>query len=247
MSENKNVGGFGRQNGRGGQPAEPTMSANLDYLKAQLSTEEQFLENAIRSEKFIKKHLTKFIVVLLVVVGAAVYFGVQESSERARLHRANDAYNALLANASDEGARAILRENNANLFGLFALRSGNLAWMNEALTLGIDPLLREVLLVGTGQKSGELMGNFDAFMSGYDALVAGNSAAASAAFGRIAPTSELKNLSKKLLHYGGGANSGGSVNSGGGAGFGAGGGMNAGGGALQFKPASAGGANPGAK
>lgn len=176
------------------------INENLEYLKAQLSTEEQFLENAIRSEKFIKRHLTKFIVIALILIGVGVYFGVQKSAQEAKFERANEAFNTLLQKPADEAARAILRENNADLYALFALGTRDPKLLSDALSLQTDPLLKQMLNISNGGQSAELLGNFNAFMNGFEAIKVANFALADAEFQKIEPNSNLTILATQLRH-----------------------------------------------
>ncbi len=177
------------------------MSTNLDYIKATLSREEQFLENAIRGEKFFKKHLKKFIFVAVVLVGVAIFFVVKNFVDEANLKSANEAYTTLLKEPKNAQARATLREKNANLFALFALKSGDLTAIKEALTLPTDPLLKESLTVASGTKSDAILVDYARIVDGFGYLKNGDFEKARIEFDKISPTSPLKDLANKLWHY----------------------------------------------
>ncbi len=176
---------------------------NIDYIKDNLSSEEQFLQGAIRSEQFLRRHKKLFIIAsiaLIVVLGAwAATTAIQTYNK----NNANAAYNALLADSGDTSAKQNLIAKSPSLFALFALQSKDQNLIKEALSLPIDPLLKSVLELAqsNGSSSGDgLLVGYSALMAGYK-LLQSDPAAARAEFSKIPATSPLAPIAQSLAHY----------------------------------------------
>jgi len=87
---------------------------NLQAVKEEISTEEQFLEGIIKTERFFKSKKRYFIgAVVAIVLGVGIY-ATQTMLEQSRLKSANEAYMLLLKDANNAQALSILKEKNDN-------------------------------------------------------------------------------------------------------------------------------------
>lgn len=98
-----------------------SLKENISMVKDELNAEEKFFENAVRTERFVKKYRAQLIgiaVAIVIVVGANVtYDYVQNSKAKA----SNAALSALQANSDNKEALAILKEQNPKLYDLYML------------------------------------------------------------------------------------------------------------------------------
>lgn len=172
---------------------------NINYIKETLSTEEQFLENAIRGERFIRKYkfqiigLLALIIVLLTANYAVSYFAEQKAQ------KANLAYNELLLNPNNEVAKNELKNLNPSLFGLFVLQTNaSKELIDEALALEIDPFLKDIL---QANKESQILSNYKSLSAGYKALKENNLNLAKIEFLKIKNSPNLISIANNLEHY----------------------------------------------
>jgi hypothetical protein len=93
--------------------------SGVEYLKEELSKEEQLLESLIRSERFVKKyraHLFGAVIFTVVAAGAAYFYQYQK--ERTLLE-ANIAYMRLEADPADGAAKRLLEQKSPALYRLY--------------------------------------------------------------------------------------------------------------------------------
>ena len=98
-----------------------SIKENIQTLKDELSAEEKFIENAIRTERFVKKYqkpLMASVISLLLAVGGAIGY---QAYDQAKMENSNAALNALLANPGDAGALKNLQKENTALYELYVL------------------------------------------------------------------------------------------------------------------------------
>ncbi|WP_281950600.1 hypothetical protein [Nitrosophilus kaiyonis] len=95
---------------------------NIEFLKEELSSEEKFLEQIVRAEKFYKKYKKQLITVLVVfIVGIISYVGYDIKKDH-DLKVSNEAYMKLLSNPKDSESLKILKEKNPTLFYVYQFR-----------------------------------------------------------------------------------------------------------------------------
>ena len=95
---------------------------DIDSIKEELNTQEQFLENIIKSERLFKKY-KKIIIgaVVLGVIGAAGYY-INGALKEKEFKAANAAYAKLILNPKDEQAKAELKQKDASLYALYEFK-----------------------------------------------------------------------------------------------------------------------------
>ena len=93
-----------------------SIKENVDYVKTELSSEEKFLENFVKGERFFKKYKTLIIAfVTILLVGIIAYF-IKNSLAQSNKIEANIAFNKVLENGNDAQALANLKERNPQLY-----------------------------------------------------------------------------------------------------------------------------------
>lgn len=90
-------------------------------VKDELNAEEKFFENAVKTERFVKKYKTKLIglaVIVVIVVGANAIYEYTKNSEA---EASNSALMSLEKNADNQEALAVLKDKNPKLYDLYTL------------------------------------------------------------------------------------------------------------------------------
>ncbi|MGP1485999.1 MAG: hypothetical protein ACTTJC_07965 [Campylobacter sp.] len=181
---------------------------DIDSIKTDLSTEEQFLENAIKSERFFKKYKKFFIIALIVGVVGGIYYYATEYINEQNFKVANAAYSGLLANPKDDKLKNELKSKDVNLYALFAFRqsleNNNTNALNELLNENIDPLLKEIIKSQTGQ-NGEILSNYKSLLKAYELIKENKIEQAGTELKKIPLNSPLQPIVKNLRHYQGNA------------------------------------------
>ncbi len=89
-----------------------SIKENVDYVKMELSSEEKFLENFVRSERFFKKYKTLiFGIIAALIIGVIVVF-VKNIVDESNKLEANIAFKKVLENSNDTQALATLKDKN---------------------------------------------------------------------------------------------------------------------------------------
>ena len=95
-----------------------SIKENVDYVKTELSSEEKFLENFVKSERFFKKYKTLiFGIIAATIIGFVVVFVKNILYESNKLE-ANIAFKKVLENSNDSQALATLKNKNEKLYDI---------------------------------------------------------------------------------------------------------------------------------
>jgi hypothetical protein len=177
---------------------------DIDSIKRDLSAEEQFLENAIKGERFIKKYKKIFALAVAVAIIASIGYYANGYLEKLKSRAANAAYAKLIENPSDEAAKTKLKNKDISLYALFAFKQS--LENNDTQTLSalanepIDPLLKEIIKSQIGN-SGEILSNYQSILKSYELIKNDKIAEARAELKKIPLNSPLQPLVKNLEHY----------------------------------------------
>ncbi len=118
-----------------------SIKENVDYVKTELSSEEKFLENFVKSERFFKKYKTLVFGVIATLIIAIIGILIKNTLDESNKFEANIAFNKVLINSDDAQALAILKEKNQQLYDVAKF----LQLKNEAKPAEINlPLLKEL-------------------------------------------------------------------------------------------------------
>ena len=98
-----------------------SLKENIQAVKNELNSEEKFFENAIRTERFVKKYQKPLIIaVVAVVVGLGAYVAYGVYADR-QIKKANEALVTLLLDPSDAIALKTLSNSSEELYDLYRL------------------------------------------------------------------------------------------------------------------------------
>lgn len=131
-----------------------SLKENVEYIKQEISTEEQFFESFFKVEKIYKKYklliIGTVIAVLAYFIGTAINDYVKEQNAIA----ANKAYNILIKNPNDKSAeqqKEILKEKNEKLLQIVLYKN------SKDFTLKNDVIyLKQIALFNTAIKNNDI-------------------------------------------------------------------------------------------
>lgn len=111
-----------------------SLQENIQAVKDGLNSEEKFFENAIRTERFVKKYQKPLVAsVVALVIGLSSYVGYGIYAD-AQTTKANEALSKLLLNPSDATALKTLGDSSESLYDLYRLSKALKA--SDGKTLG---------------------------------------------------------------------------------------------------------------
>lgn len=182
---------------------------NLKAVKNELNTEEQFIENFIKGERFIRKY--KFYISAIVIVLIAWFIGdftISKINEY-KIKKANEIYANLLQNPNDKNFLEKLKNKNINLYAVFLLKENiddfnNTTFQNELRQIysntQTNPLLKNIIALSLGDKS-IFLKNYDKLLEAYRLLEQNKIEEANILLSQIKENSSLSQIAKNLKHY----------------------------------------------
>ncbi len=187
------------------------LKENIQVVKKEISTEEQFLEGMIKSERFFKRNKKYiFSAVALIVLGVSGYT-IDTLMTEQRLKASNEAYTMLLKDANNTSAQETLKQKNPKLYMMFlfetALLKGDVEALKEVALSKENPIVADVAVYQLSQLDlnstlkGELMSGMVLLQEGYALLKEKKVDEARLKFAQIDANSPLKQIAKNLEHY----------------------------------------------
>lgn len=187
------------------------LKENIQVVKKEISTEEQFLEGMIKSERFFKRNKKYiFSTVALIVLGVSGYT-IDTLMTEQRLKASNEAYTMLLKDANNTSAQETLKQKNPKLYMMFlfetALLKGDVEALKEVALSKENPIVADVAAYQLSQLDlnstlkGELMSGMVLLQEGYALLKEKKVDEARLKFAQIDANSPLKQIAKNLEHY----------------------------------------------
>ena len=187
------------------------LKENIEAVKKEIGTEEQFLEGLIKSERFYKKYKKRIIALSIIAVIAGISYTTFSVLKENRLEASNVAYNELIKNPSDSAALGILKEKNERLYNFYrfqnASESEDKTVLKELSEYTKDPVISDLAryqlaaMEGNTDTNSELLSGFAALQEGYSLLKENKIEEAKLKFAQIDLNSPLKNISNNLEHY----------------------------------------------
>jgi hypothetical protein len=189
------------------------LKENVEAVKKELSSEEQFLESVIKAEGFFKKYkkllIALAVTIVLVALGSAFYQYLQEKS----LNESNKAYKTLLKTPTDEKALSTLKSKNQGLYQLFvfsnSIKDGKFDDLKSKIK---DPILLDLVeyqkassegtdLSAYTTKQSALLKDFAKLQSVYTLLKNDKKEEASKLLSEISKNSPLQQIVQSFKHY----------------------------------------------
>lgn len=177
------------------------LKENIDAVKQEISTEEQFLESIIKSERFFKKYKKIIVSIVVVAIVSGLSYGVVDYINEQKLNSSNEAYKTLMSNPKDEKALKTLQENNQKLYDLFvftqAVKNSDKD-MLKTLSKVEDPIVSDLAsyqlqgINGTTDENSKLLKGMSLLHVGYKLMLEGKVQEAKLKFAQIEASSPLK-------------------------------------------------------
>ena len=98
-----------------------SLKENVEMVKEELNSEEKFFENAVITERFVKKYKTMLISGVVVLVLGIAANAVYDANVRTNIENANIALASLQKDASNQEAQNELKALNPDLFDAWQL------------------------------------------------------------------------------------------------------------------------------
>lgn len=118
-----------------------SIKENVDYVKTELSSEEKFLENFVKGERFFKKYKTLIFAFIVIIIVGSIGIIIKKNIDNANKFEANVALNNYFNNG-DKNALEILKNNNQKLYEIALFLDAK----KENKSAQIDiPMLKELL------------------------------------------------------------------------------------------------------
>ncbi|MCT7648792.1 tetratricopeptide repeat protein [Aliarcobacter butzleri] len=129
-----------------------SLKEDVGYIKNELSSEEKFIENFVKGERFFKKYKTLIIAVVVILIIGLIGFTVKKSMDNSNKHDANIALSQFLENG-DEKALETLKNKNEKLYevALFLQAKKD----NKIASIEL-PLLKELVKFQTATASNNI-------------------------------------------------------------------------------------------
>ncbi|MFK0400162.1 hypothetical protein ACISMR_06080 [Campylobacter jejuni] len=182
---------------------------NLKAVKNELDTEEQFIENFIKGERFIRKY--KFYISAVVIILVAWFAGnfIISKINDYKTKEANEIYANLIQDPSNKNLLEQLKNKNTNLYAIFLLKENindlnNTAFQNELKQIynnaQTNTLLKNIIALSLGDKS-IFLKNYDKLLEAYKFLEQNKIEEANVFLSQIKVNSSLNQIVKNLKHY----------------------------------------------
>ncbi|EAI4084352.1 hypothetical protein APU48_04250 [Campylobacter jejuni] len=182
---------------------------NLKAVKNELNTEEQFIENFIKGERFIRKY--KFYISAAVIILVAWFAGnfIISKINDYKIKEANEIYANLIQDPSNKNLLEELKNKNINLYTIFLLKENindlnNTAFQNELKQIynnaQTNTLLKNIIALSLGDKS-IFLKNYDKLLEAYKLLEQNKIEEANVLLSQIKENSSLNQIAKNLKHY----------------------------------------------
>ena len=118
-----------------------SIKENVDYVKEELSSQEKFLENFVKGERFYKKYRTLIFAFIAIIVVGSIGTIIKNNMDEANKLEANLAFNKVLQNSNDKEALELLKNKNEKLYEVALFLQGKNE--NKAVDINI-PVLKEL-------------------------------------------------------------------------------------------------------
>lgn len=182
---------------------------NLKAIKTQLSTEEQFIENFIKGERFVKKYKLYLVSFIIILTLWFVVSFIMDSLKQKSIEESNLLYTQLILENGDVKKAQGLKEKNPNLYAIYLMQKlqldpQNSQILDELKALNNDQklntLLQNILALNVNEKS-LFLKDYDKILQAYELLKVGKIEEANVLLSQIKPDSSLGQIAKNLRHY----------------------------------------------
>ncbi|MCR2057075.1 hypothetical protein CHLV4088_06650 [Campylobacter helveticus] len=185
------------------------LKENLKAIKTELNTEEQFLENFIKGERFIRKYKLYLVSFVIILVLWLVVSFIMDTMKQSSIEESNEIYTNLLLKPEDKMLLEQLKDKNPNLYAIFLMQNldknpNDTQILKELSTLSkdekLEPLFRDILALANNEKS-VFLKDYTKILEAYTLLEQKKIEEANIILSQIKPNSPLEQIAKNLKHY----------------------------------------------
>ncbi|MCR2064961.1 hypothetical protein [Campylobacter helveticus] len=185
------------------------LKENLKAIKTELNTEEQFLENFIKGERFIRKYKLYLVSFVIILVLWLVVSFIMDTMKQSSIEESNEIYTNLLFKPEDKMLLEQLKDKNPNLYAIFLMQNldknpNDTQILKELSTLSkdekLEPLFRDILALANNEKS-VFLKDYAKILEAYTLLEQKKIEEANIILSQIKPNSPLEQIAKNLKHY----------------------------------------------
>ena len=177
--------------------------------KQEMNTEEQFLENFIKGERFIRKYKLYLVSFVIIFVLWLIVSFVMDTIKESNVRESNEIYANLLVKNDDKILLDKLKNKNLNLYAIFLMQKltqnpTNTQILQELNALSesekIDPLFRNIIALTNNNKS-IFLKDYAKILEAYVLLEQKKIEEANVLLAQIKPNTPLEKIAKNLKHY----------------------------------------------
>ena len=182
---------------------------SLKAIKAELNTEERFIESFIKGEKFIRKYKVYILIVLTILAIWLIGAFINSKFDENKIKTSNEIYMNLLQNPNDKNLLEKLKDKNANLYTIFLIKENitnpnNKEIENQLKQISgntqVHILLKNIVALSLNEKS-IFLKNYDKLIQAYKLLDKNNIKEANVILSQIKDDSSFSQIAKNLKHY----------------------------------------------
>ncbi|ELP8579813.1 hypothetical protein CUPS9163_03275 [Campylobacter upsaliensis] len=185
------------------------LKENLRAIKTEMNTEEQFLENFIKGERFIRKYKLYLVSFVIIFVLWLIVSFVMDTIKESNVRESNEIYANLLVKNDDKILLDKLKNKNLNLYAIFLMQKltqnpTNTQILQELNALSenekIEPLFRNIIALANNDKS-IFLKDYAKILEAYVFLEQKKIEEANVLLAQIKPNTPLEKIAKNLKHY----------------------------------------------
>ncbi|EAI2894092.1 hypothetical protein E2Z65_05700 [Campylobacter upsaliensis] len=174
-----------------------------------MNTEEQFLENFIKGERFIRKYKLYLVSFIIIFVLWLIVSFVMDTIKESNVRESNEIYANLLVKNDDKILLDKLKNKNLNLYAIFLMQKltqnpTNTQILQELNALSenekIEPLFRNIIVLANNDKS-IFLKDYAKILEAYVLLGQKKIEEANVLLAQIKSNTPLEKIAKNLKHY----------------------------------------------
>ena len=185
------------------------LKENLRAIKTEMNTEEQFLENFIKGERFIRKYKLYLVSFVIIFVLWLIVSFVMDTIKESNVRESNEIYANLLVKNDDKILLDKLKNKNLNLYAIFLMQKltqnpTNTQILQELNALSenekIEPLFRNIIALANNDKS-IFLKDYAKILEAYVLLGQKKIEEVNVLLAQIKSNTPLEKIAKNLKHY----------------------------------------------
>ncbi|MBS4241168.1 hypothetical protein CVU5213_05465 [Campylobacter vulpis] len=185
------------------------LKENLKAIKTEINTEEQFLENFIKGERFVRKYKLYFVSFVIIFVLWLIVSFIMDTIKESNVKESNEIYANLLIKNDDKALLDRLKDKNLNLYAIFLMQKlaknpMDTQILQELNALSenekVEPLFRNIIALANNDKS-IFLKDYAKILEAYMLLEQKKIEEANVLLAQIKSNTPLEQIAKNFKHY----------------------------------------------